>query len=261
MSTTWLQFKKDYLFLTKYLLGQSLILLLLIAVLWQAPLIDYQFAWNAWSLMLPPMWLILGIQLPVIMHNCIHGNFKTKIYNEILGESFGLYVLMSLRILRINHFLHHAHADTKNDPHAPDEDSFFVYFFRAQITGSNVIEKHYLQFHGDTPRNRRIFTLNKILHYLGHPLRAMLWFVLLGPSLFLVLYVPSFMIYSMAFAHVNYITHQRNGENEVVIINKNNNYYYQFINWIGMGVYFHKNHHQNPKLLNPKFASLNKRLV
>jgi stearoyl-CoA desaturase (delta-9 desaturase) len=75
----------------------------------------------------------------------------------------------------------------------------------------------------------------------------------MGPELFVFMYVPSFIIFSLGFAHVNYITHSHDSNGNIEILNKNENIYYKFINMIGSGIYFHKNHHKNPRLMNPMY--------
>ena len=84
-------------------------------------------------------------------------------------------------------------------------------------------------------------------------IRFFIWYMILGPELFISLYLPALLVYSLAFAHVNYITHITDEQGETVIINKDDNFYYNFINYIGSGVYYHKNHHNHPKLMNPMF--------
>jgi len=195
--------------------------------------------------------LFIGIKLPTMMHNCFHENFAK--FNYVIGELTSFFVLMGFGIMCINHTLHHAHADTDSDPHSPHGKSFLTFFLTAIFSGSHIIENRYLDIHGRTLLTKSLFKLNIFLHYLGVPLRILTWFLILGPELFAYLYVPSFFIYLFAFSHVNYITHTKNEAGEYEIINLDSNLWYKLVNLIGDGVYFHKNHHQYPKLYNPKY--------
>lgn len=250
MKLTWKSFRTDRLYLTKYFLLHALVLSGIAYAL--------HFRFTGFHLNLSPLYLALlpfaiiaGIKIPVLMHNCMHANLKGHLANEICGELSGFFALMSLSILRINHTFHHAYADTEDDPHDPAHKSFLKYLFVSQLTGAKIIENKYLQYHGRSLSSRMIFKLNIFLHYSSHFIRLWIWFLVLGPEVFTAFYIPAFTVYSLAFAHVNYITHTRDKQGNTIIVNKNENLYYKFVNFIGSGVYFHKNHHQHPKLINP----------
>jgi stearoyl-CoA desaturase (delta-9 desaturase) len=138
------------------------------------------------------------------------------------------------------------------DPHSPKDKSFAQFFFTALLSGAHIIEKKFLEFHGDNEKNKFYFKLIYFLHYLGIGLRLVLWYAILGPALFIYFYIPAFIIYLFAFAHVNYITHAQSENGESIIVNKNSNLWYKLINFVGDGIYFHKNHHLAPNLYNPK---------
>lgn len=235
----------------RYLLAHVAALSLLAWALhrWGGPLPEHRL--SARSLLFLPLAFLCGIQIPVFMHNCTHANFRSRLVNNVLGELSSLFILMGLDIVRINHSLHHAFADTQRDPHDPTGKSFFAFIFTAQVMGVRVIRDCYLSFHGDTAWNRGLFNASIVLQYLGHALRLTVWYLFFGPGLFIAFYLPSFLTFSLAFAHVNYITHRKNAAGEVEVLNKNDNAYYRFVNFIGSGVYFHKNHHRRPRLLNP----------
>jgi fatty acid desaturase len=253
MNQTWASFRSDPYYLTRYFSLHTIALVVISAVLINFKGLHFDFSFHYTYLFNLPFAVLFGIQIPVLMHNCMHGNLKSKTANFICGELSGLFALMSLGILRINHTLHHAYADSINDPHDPAEKNFVTFFFVSQLTGARIIEKKYLEYHGASLKNRTIFKFNIFLHYGGHVLRLMVWYLILGPELFISLYLPAFIVYSLAFAHVNYITHRRNSNGETEIINKDDNLYYNFINYIGSGVYYHKNHHNYPKLMNPRY--------
>lgn len=256
MGQTWVRFKRDKLFLTRYFMGHALALLAISWLLGWSSFTNIELKLEWAHLLLFPVWILAGIQIPVLMHNCMHSNVLSRPINDVLGELSAFFALMSLRILQINHTLHHAHSDTAQDPHSPSNKSFVAFFFSAQLTGANIIAEKFFSFHGRTKSHIWLFRGNTALHYTSHLLRLAVWFQLLGPTLFVAAYLPSFLVYSIVFAHVNYITHQTSDSGEVEILNKDDNLYYNFINFIGSGVYYHKNHHDHPKLMNPKFVKI-----
>jgi fatty acid desaturase len=260
MNHIWTAFKSDKYYLTKYFLIHTLLLVGAACLLLHFRGLNIIVNLNIYYLLLFPFAFLFGIQIPVLMHNCMHGNLKSKKTNFILGELSGFFALMSLNILRINHILHHAHSDTKKDPHSPSDKNFITFFFVGQLTGARIIEDNFFDFYGKDLKNIILFKFNIFLHYGGHFLRLFVWYLILGPNLFLSFYVPAFLIYSVAFAHVNYVTHQKDEFGNIEIINKDDNWYYNLINFIGSGVYYHKNHHGNPRLMNPMVLSRNKLL-
>jgi len=247
----WIQNKKNKFFLTGYFFAQTLFFAMLCLTLARFELsLDLKFDHFPLYLIIPAFFI--GIKLPTMMHNCFHENYSK--FNYLIGEFTSFFVLMGFGIMCINHTLHHGFADTESDPHSPHDKSFLTFFFTAIFSGSHIIENRYLDIHGRTYLTRSLFKLNILLHYIGIPLRLLAWFYLLGPELFVYLYIPAFFIYLFAFSHVNYITHAKNDEGETVILNKDSNPWYKLINALGDGVYYHKNHHQYPKLFNPKFV-------
>lgn len=208
---------------------------------------------NIWHLLFLPAALLFGIQVPTLMHNCVHGNLRTKSLNFIVGEIACFFVLMGMGIISINHTLHHAHSDSKEDPHNPANKTFLEFFFTSLMSGVSIIKNKYFQFHGKTSKTIFLFQASVAMHYTGIVLRLTLWFLILGPNLFLAFFIPAFFFYVFAFAHVNYVTHVIDEKGIVQIINVDSNIYYKFINAIGSGVYYHKNHHLNPRSFNPKY--------
>jgi len=248
---TWAKFRLDEYFLTKYFMLHTLGLVALCCLIISAKGLTTELTLSWQHISLLPFAALIGIQVPVLMHNCMHGNLKTNLANHICGELSGFFALMSLGILRINHTLHHAYSDTDRDPHDPSNKSFVFFFFVSQLTGVGIVQDKYFEYHGKDFKHQVIFKTNILLHYVGHALRLFVWFLVLGPNLFVSFYLPAFAVYSLAFAHVNYITHHTDERGNVEILNKNDNLYYKFVNFIGSGVYFHKNHHLAPNLINP----------
>lgn len=253
MSYFWSNFRTNPFFLLRYFLVQTFAALGIIFLVNKFSLgLDVHFDSIPYYLL--PVALLIGIKVPTMMHNCFHKNFKK--FNFIIGELTSFFVLMGFGIMCVNHTFHHSFADTDSDPHRPEGKSFFIFFLTAIFGGIKIIEKRHLEFHGKTLKNQITFKVNIFLHLAGVPLKALTWYYLLGQELFLYLYIPSFIFYLFSFAHVNYVTHETNQKGESIILNKNSNAWYQFVNLVGDGVYFHKNHHHNPSLYNPKNYNL-----
>ncbi len=259
MNTTWAQFRSDKYFLTKYFLLHWLVLSGLIVYLTLGHKISFNFNLQWEYLLILPFCFFAGIQIPVLMHNCTHGNFKSETLNVIVGELTAFFCLMSLGIVRVNHTLHHAFSDTKDDPHPPGKQSFLRFFVQSQFSGAGIIESKFLEFHGRSFAHIALFKLNRALHFGSYGLRIFAWYLIMGPELFVSFYIPSFLVFSFGFAHVNYITHSHKEDGNIQILNKNDNPYYRFVNYIGSGIYFHLNHHKNPKLVNPMYLGMRSR--
>ncbi|MFZ4715207.1 MAG: fatty acid desaturase [Bacteriovoracaceae bacterium] len=251
MNQDWTKFILNQYFLLRYSLAHTVVLSLISWVIFKNHHYSSSLVFKLEYFLFLPFSILIGIQVPVLMHNCMHANFKSPLTNFILGELSGFFALMSLGILRINHMLHHAYSDTDHDPHNPSKKSFIIFFFISQFTGIEIVQEKYFEFHGKDFKRQLIFKFNIVLHFIGHVLRLLVWFLILGPNLFVFFYLPAFLVYSLAFAHVNYITHSIDKKGNVEILNKNDNLYYKFINLVGSGVYFHKNHHLSPRLINP----------
>ncbi len=255
----WVKFRKDRFYLIKYLSLQLVLSLTVVSLQWSfinsAEFMQFNFAW--WQVLLLPIGLIIGVKMPVLIHNCVHGNMKPKIMNQIAGELAGVYVLLSMAAFELNHFMHHAHSDSHLDPHNPHKRSFIPFFFANNFGGTRVVLHKYFQFHGKTATNKRLFELVCVLHFLNVPLRLMFWVFLLGPTLFVTFFIPSYLFHMFVFAHINYKTHETKDNGEVVLYNLNSNVYYRFVNYFGSGVYFHKNHHLNPTHYNPQLGASN----
>lgn len=253
MKSSWAKFRTDLYYLPRYLAIHTLILIAGYFLAFKYLNHDFQLHLTYMHLLLLPVALVFGIHVPTLMHNCVHGNLKSKNLNFIIGELCCFFVLMSLSIIGINHTLHHSHADSHEDPHNPAKKTFLQFFFTSLLTGVEIIGNKYYKFHGKSSKTIFLYKASVIMHHLGLFLRLGLWFLLLGPTLFVAFFIPAFFFYTFTFAHVNYITHIVDENGDVQIINVDSNAYYKLINFIGSGVYYHKNHHLNPKYYNPKY--------
>lgn len=263
MQNHWRKFKKDKYYLLKYFSVSFIIFAGILAI--QLGLIDpekYQNIQITWhGLLFLPFGLILGVQVPVLIHNCVHGNLRPPLLNKIAGEIAGVYVLLGMAAFEINHRMHHVHSDSHLDPHNPHKRGFIGFFFANNFGGTKPVLKKFLDYHGDTSANRNLFKLIVFMHFIGVPMRLAFWIMLLGPDLFVTAFIPSYLFHMFVFAHINYVTHETLDNGEVEIYNLNSNIYYKFVNFFGSGVYFHKNHHINPNFYNPRSGASKSWLV
>lgn len=254
MNIHWKNFRKDKYYLLKYFAVSLLVLTCLLILQWN--LIDksvfFQLDLNISSLWLLPIGLIIGVKAPVLIHNCVHGNLKTPFLNQLAGELAGMYVWLGMAAFEINHRMHHAHADSDLDPHNPSGRKFIPFFFANNFGGTRPVLQMFLKYHGDSNYNRRLFKLILFMHFIGVPMRMSFWLLLLGPSLFLCFFMPSYLFHMFVFAHINYVTHQTGPSGKVEVYDMNSNIYYKFVNYFGNGVYFHKSHHERPSHYNPQ---------
>lgn len=257
MQSHWKKFRKDRFYLLKYFVVSFIVMLAVVAL--QAYFIDwkaFQAFFVRWEeLLLLPIGLIVGVKVPVLIHNCVHGNVKIKWLNSVLGELAGVYVLLGMAAFELNHRMHHTHSDGELDPHNPHNKKFFLFIFANNFGGTRPVLEKFLKFHGNTKANKMIFQLSAAFHFAGVPLRAAFWLFLLGPSLFITFFIPSYLFHMFVFAHINYFTHEMNDEGKAVIHNLDGNLYYRFVNYFGSGVYFHRNHHVNPNHYNPQVGA------
>lgn len=249
MKYFWRKFRTNELFLSSYLLLHTALLVCFCLIARQ---IEFNTIWKFeyTPYYLIPLALIIGLKLPTIMHNAVHGNFKR--FNFIIGELSSQLILVSFGIVCINHTFHHVWPDTDKDPHSPIGKSFFTYFLTCLHSGIGVVKKGYLEYNGESSLTKNLFRASVLLHFSAIPLRLYAWYCLLGSELMLTFFLPAFSIFIFTFAHVNYITHALDEDGNSITLNKNSNIWYRFVNFVADGIYFHKNHHLSPNLYNPQ---------
>jgi len=252
MKINWKSFKSDPYFFFKYFFIQMLTSLLIFGAL-----LNYkeeihlmpQLHWSHFIFL--PFALVIGVQLPAILHNAVHRNIKPLALNDIIGELVGFFVLFGLGPFRISHILHHAYADSESDTHPPHGKNFAWFLMTTQMNTIKVIRQKFLDQHGHHFKNHLILIVELFFYYISLLCRVGIWFLIFGPEFFLAFYLPAYIVNVLVFAHVNYATHATQDDGSVKIINLNNHWYYKLINNIGSGVYFHANHHHSPNLYNP----------
>jgi len=139
--------------------------------------------------------------------------------------------------------------------------SYFEYLRDMRKMLGTVLTNKYFEIWGRKPSFEKIWALNKFYGETGIAARLLFWFLLLGPSLFLFFFIPSFLFNFLFGAHFNYVTHRPNKENndKIDIVNVNSNFFYKLSNFLFFDIYFHKNHHVCPRLFSPRKVNLKKR--
>ncbi|MEC7278314.1 MAG: fatty acid desaturase [Bdellovibrionota bacterium] len=248
MKYFWTKFKSNSIFLPAYLCLQFMATIGIVTCGYNLNLFK-EISYSHDLLWLIPIGFLFGIKLPTLMHNAAHENLKEG--NIIIGELSALVTLISFGIVCINHKFHHAFADTDKDPHRPEGKSFGTYVLTCLHSGVAIIRRGYYKYHGESFTNRMLYQFCVVMHFSLIPLKLMAWHSILGTTFFALFYLPSFLSFIFTFAHVNYITHSVDERGKSVVSNMNSNIWYQFVNFLADGIYFHKNHHINPNLYNP----------
>lgn len=253
----WANFRKDRFYLLKYLSAHLLFISLVVYGLYR--MTDFTTFWTfkpgLIHLLSLPVGIIIGVKVPVLIHNCVHRNLRVKSLNNIAGELAGFYVLLSMAAFELNHIMHHAHSDEELDPHNPHKRGFFGFFLANNFGGGHVVFHMFKKYHGNSKFNTALFGLSMFLHFLNVPIRLAAWILLLGPTWFVTFFLPSYLFHMFVFAHINYKTHETKDDGTVVLYNLDSNIYYKFVNYFGSGVYYHKNHHDHPSHYNPQMGS------
>jgi fatty acid desaturase len=263
MKITFAEFRKKKFFFFQYFLVQMLVIAPIAMILFSKGYFSTELHLHTWHLAILPFAFVFGIQVPVVLHNAVHSNIKNKTLNEIAGEVTGFFVLFGMAPFRISHILHHAHADdVELDPHPPRGKSFAHFLATTQLNTIRVISNLYFNIHGRNAKTYSIMATQMGFYYVGLVSRAAIWFMILGPTMFVAFYIPAFMTNLVVFAHINFATHKTLPTGEIVVVNLNHNLYYKTLNVLSSGAYFHKNHHDRPKLYNPmKMAMASKPAV
>jgi stearoyl-CoA desaturase (delta-9 desaturase) len=205
-----------------------------------------------WHAALVPLGLYLGVLSAVMIHNAAHMIMRPLWLNRLIGELCALHQLYGFAGWQIPHILHHQYPDEPGlDPHPPGDLTFRQFFFGMRRTLRECLGQAYFKVWKDWPGAERTWAAAKFYATYGMGLRLMFWMLLLGPTLFFTLFLPSYVANVLFFAHFNYYTHRPTADGGVAILNLDHNLYYNFINRVFFGVYYHSNHHRRASLFNP----------
>lgn len=252
------KFKKDKNYLLRYCIQTLIIFVTLDLILYLNNGLNTHFAPSHNDLFLPLLAIFFCGLPSSIMHNCAHGNIKSRLLNNIIGEICGTIMLYGFKGFALAHMFHHIHPDDpKMDPHPPRGYTFLRFVISPIKATLRVVECAYYDYFGENEKTRQNIKIQIILFNLGLFCRVAFWFLVLGPTLFILAYLPIYMANIFVFAHINYAAHIERLDGSSEIINLNNNIYYKFINFVSLGGYFHKSHHLKPGAFNPANVKIN----
>lgn len=202
--------------------------------------------------------ITVGAFLASAIHNASHDNFSNVYINRFFGEVAGYWVLYGFQNFLMIHHLHHRYSDTDFDPVNPKDMSFIVFLSAPMRYMIQRTKKYLIHTHGKNTDYKMIMTIQTVLFNILILLRISAWFVLLGPIFFVSFYLVGIFTTIFLFAHINYYCHRELEDGSVEVLNLDHNLYYKVANFLTVGGYYHKNHHINLKVYNPKYLATKK---
>ena len=209
---------------------------------------------SSMSPLLAMTWFALSIPWALfataILHNAAHGNIKPRWLCRAVGELFGLLQLVGFPDWVVIHVIHHAHPDDpERDPHPPLGQAFWPFMLGMRASILKVLLKEYLGLWGQTPASKKQLTRLMIASKIEQVAKITFCLLLMGPQMFAWFFAPSIVLKMVHYAWFNWATHVQDGK-DVVIINRTRALY-KIANVFSIGLYYHQNHHKNPKLFHP----------
>ncbi|HSW03794.1 fatty acid desaturase family protein [Aquabacterium sp.] len=257
-TSPWWLFGLVPLFLTRfrYIIAGAAVLILL--TLWHYRM---EMSWGLAILCIAAIYL--GHLSAVFIHNAAHLNFRPLWLNGVIGEACALQQLSAgLVVWRFFHAHHHAFPDDpERDPHPPKGYTFWQFIDVARLLIARRLEGLYLKNWGDTAETRKRWKQQNLLLLLSRFAKTLFVFSLLGPKYFALAFVPSYISNVLCLAAFNYFTHQEQPEGTVEARNLRGSPYFDFCNRFLFGVYYHKNHHRNPRAFNPMSVDADPRVA
>lgn len=185
------------------------------------------------------------------LHNASHDNIKPKWLRRPVGEFCGLLQLVGFADWVVIHVIHHSHSDDpERDPHPPLHLGYWKFMMGMRQSILQVLVKEYFGLFGKSEATMGQLKKLALASKAEQILKVAFWFLLLGPSAFTFFFVSSIVLKMLHYAWFNYATHRPSGErNDTVNLNK---HLYKLVNAVSFGLYYHRNHHLNPKLFDPR---------
>jgi len=243
-------YRKDKNYFLRYFIMNAIVFGVLDILFFKNIRFDFNFSMIDLAIALAAV--IFGLAMATAFHNASHNNFKNKYLNILIGEFCGFYTLIGMRTFRVGHMLHHIHSDDPElDPHPPAGLSFSEFIKTSHDRTIEVLKNVYRQNHGATSESELNLKRQTAFHQIGILLKILFIFIAFGPTLFVSFYIVSYLAYFFGFAHLNYISHLPDEDGEIRVKNHSEGLFYQVMNVLTSGGYYHKNHHLNPKLYNP----------
>ncbi len=188
------------------------------------------------------------------MHNASHNNFKPLWLNRVIGEFVGMAQLVGFADWTVVHVLHHVHVDDKErDPHPAGDLPYFKFLLGMRDQVLRCVKREYASRFGDGEGSAAELRRLGRASFANQAMKVTFWFLLLGPEMFTVFFALSVVLKMMHYAWFNFVTHRYDGDT-VETMNLDHSVY-RFANVITSGLYFHKNHHSNPKHFDPRRSS------
>jgi stearoyl-CoA desaturase (delta-9 desaturase) len=166
-------------------------------------------------------------------------------------------MLYGYKSFSLGHMFHHIYPDSPDyDVHSPRGYNFFSFLISPVKDTVRVVQRAYYERFGKNELTEKKIKIQIVLFQLSVVLKVIFLFLLLGPKLFVVFYLPLYIANLFVFAHINFVTHRLNDNGDYEVVNLNHNIYYKVVNFLSCGGYFHKSHHEKPQYLNPMNAPL-----
>ncbi|MCF3649052.1 fatty acid desaturase family protein [Synoicihabitans lomoniglobus] len=210
-----------------------------------------EFSMSSWWLI--PLGALVGLQSAHLMHNAAHRNLRPLWLNRVVGEICGLQQLMGYPHWAVPHIIHHQFPDDpEKDPHPPETLDFLSFMGQMGQSMGRVVQNNFFDLWGGQKDAQAIWDWTRRTSMASRYARAMFLLVLLGPEAFVLGYMVSKIVNMVWYAHFNYATHRPAGNGETKILNLDHNLYYRFMNATMAGAYYHKNHHAQASLADPR---------
>lgn len=223
---------------------------------------SFQFHFSNLDIIIALSAIVFGLAMATAFHNASHNNFKNKFINILVGEFCGFYTLIGMRPFRVGHMLHHIHSDDPElDPHPPAGLTFIQFIMKSHLRTIEVLKTVYRKHHGESDETELNLKAQTFFHQLGVLAKLIFIFLVFGPTLFVSFYIVSYFAYFFGFAHLNYISHLPDEDGEIRVKNHSDGLFYQVMNVLTSGGYYHKNHHLNPKLYNPSHYQAREKML
>src|SRR5450432_2520147 len=140
------------------------------------------------------------------MHNACHGSFPRGT-NRAIGELLGLLVVVRFASWNIVHMRHHAFSDHRDsDPH-PNFASFWATAKHTVVNVERQLQRLYFETWGDTEETHALEARRARISYGTNLLLLLAWLVWMGPTLFLLIFLPANLLAGLFVIHFNWSTH------------------------------------------------------
>jgi stearoyl-CoA desaturase (delta-9 desaturase) len=213
-------------------------------------------AYHPAYLLLVPLALYLALIATAYIHGAAHDSLRPRWLRRPVGELCGLFHLVGFPDWTIVHFVHHRHADDPEwDPHPPKGLTYWQFLNGVKTSIFRVLANRYFGAFGeDSPAAQRAWKTLPLFAMITQLLKMHFWFLLLGGQAFTFLFLTSIVFKNLHYAFFNYVTHVPSAEDpeQMVIVNLDRGVFFTIVNALSHGLYFHKNHHETPGLLDPR---------